>query len=483
MPMFACIHCHDISRAASLKDFAYGFSPLVEETSEDTVVIDAAGCEVLFGSAYELANQISARAATPPGLGLSCKVNVALADNPDTAIYAARFFEGVTFISPGEELSSLGELPIEKLSPGAQAPNHRSRVSGSENTQPSLKPSASEKSREREIDEIIETLKRWGIHTFGEFARLPVAGVSERLGQTGVKLQQLAGGKTERNLKLPVRAPIFADSIELEYPITTLEPLSFLLARLLNQVCANLNAYALATNEIRLCLKLENGLVHERKLSLPYPMRDPRVFLRLLLLDAEAHPPQSAVTALNISCEPVKPRLLQNGLFIPLAPEPEKLELTLARLAKLLGANNVGALRLLDTHRPEAFNVARFVLKDVNKKTKRAKSGMPKNETAQCLPAFRTFRPPLRAIVQTEKGCPVEISAWSVNRSVHGIAIQIAGPWRTTGDWWRSDGWARDEWDVAIASRSQLTNFAGPVLYRICRELRDDAWFVTGVYD
>jgi len=58
-----------------------------------------------------------------------------------------------------------------------------------------------------------------------------------------------------------------------------------------------------------------------------------------------------------------KARVLQNGLFIPLAPEPEKLELMLARLARLVGPDNLGSPELLDTHRPDAFRVKRFVLK------------------------------------------------------------------------------------------------------------------------
>ena len=72
----------------------------------------------------------------------------------------------------------------------------------------------------------------------------------------------------------------------------------------------------------------------------------------------------------SINCEPVKPRLLQSGLFIPLAPEPEKLELTLARLAKLVGAENIGAVELLDTHRPDAFRIKHFVLNERRAKSK-----------------------------------------------------------------------------------------------------------------
>ena len=74
------------------------------------------GCALRFGSAYELANQIAKQALKQkvPG-GLGCKVNVALAANPDAAIHAAKFCPGVTFTAPGEELICLGNLPLKAL--------------------------------------------------------------------------------------------------------------------------------------------------------------------------------------------------------------------------------------------------------------------------------------------------------------------------------------------------------------------------------
>ena len=349
---------------------------------------------------------------------------------------------------------------------------------------------------EKRAAEILETLNLWGVRTFKEFAELPVTGVSERLGQDGLKLQQLASGKTSRHLKLKQAEPVFTNSIELEYPIAQLEPLSFILARLLNQICASLNAYALATNAIQVEMKLENGATHELKLNLPYPMRDHKVFLKLLLLETEMHPPPSAVVAVWINCESVKPRLLETGLFIPLAPEPEKLELTLARLAKLVGPANIGSPELLDTHRPDAFRINRFELKEAKRGRKGAKgkgvtgNSNPKSEirNSNFRLGFRVFRPPLRAIVQAEQGYPREISAWAKNRSVYGKVICVAGPWRTSGDWWRSDFWARDEWDVGIESHSRIRGAGSErnqtqILYRIYRELRSREWFVEGVYD
>ncbi|MDQ6653160.1 MAG: hypothetical protein M3Y84_10500 [Acidobacteriota bacterium] len=481
--MFASIYRQHIRPDVSLAEFAYAFSPLVEETSQDTVVIDVEGCALRFGSPYELANRIVNHAKSKEPGGLGCTVNVALAENPDAAIHAAKFCKGITFTAPGEELTSLGTLPIQFI-------------------QYSLVGIEEDYARE-----ILATLRLWGVRTFKEFAELPVAGVSQRLGQDGLRLQELAAGKTHRHLKLKQPAPVFKNSIELEYPIVQLEALSFVFARLLNQICASLNAYALATNAVQAEMKLENGASHELKLNLPYPMRDHKVFLKLLLLDTEAHPPPSAVVAVTINCEPVKPRVLQTGLFIPLAPEPEKLELTLARLAKLVGPENIGSPELLDTHRPDAFRVKRFEMK-VSKWGRRRNKQQTANSnqqsaisSQQSLLGFRRFRPPLRAMVQAERGCPREISAWDKNKSVYGKVVCLAGPWRTSGDWWREDTWARDEWDVAIESTESIESMqsieprtsvkigashGGPrqqVLYRIYRELSSGTWFVEGVYD
>src|SRR3982751_1042243 len=130
-------------------------------------------------------------------------------------------------------------------------------------------------------------------------------------------------------------------------------------------------------------------------------MRDHKVFLKLLLLDTEMHPPQSAVRSVSIACEPVKPRVLQNGLFVPLAPAPDKLELTLARLAKLVGEENIGSPVLLDTHRPDAFSMKRVTLVSNSDARRRPTKGKPQAAIVnrQCL-GFRRFRPPLRAIVE-----------------------------------------------------------------------------------
>jgi protein ImuB len=472
--MFASIYGRTIPKsgvqvdegASLLIDLAFTFSPLVEQTAIDTVVLDVAGQDLLFGSSANpasapvgnaeidsvraLASEIVRRAAQS-----GFKVNVAVAANPDAAINAARSFQGVTVIRAGKESLQLGSLPLKQLDYS---------LAGIE--------------KER-VEEISETLELWGLRTFNDFAGLPLAGVAQRLGQAGVRLQKLAQGKSDRQMVL-VPPPLgFEQSLELEHPLEELEPLSFILSRLLNQLCANLYSHALATNELRLRLKLENKTEQERAITLPVPMHNPKTLLRLLLFEIESQPPQAAVVSVTISAEPVKPRAAQTGLFIPLAPEPEKLEVTLARLAKLVGADKVGSPEILDTHRPDAFRMKRFILSTGQKSRRNRQSTIGKR---QCTMGFRVFRPPRGAEVQTMQGRPTRISVHDMSSSwqVRGKITRASGPWRTSGDWWRSDVWARDEWDIAVTDSNSKQS---EVLCRIYRDVQSDRWFVEGIYD
>ena len=82
--MFACLHGH-----GNLTALAFEFSPTVEQTAADTVTLDAAGLERLFGLPQDVAAAIARRARE-----IGVKANLALAANPDAAICAARGFRG-----------------------------------------------------------------------------------------------------------------------------------------------------------------------------------------------------------------------------------------------------------------------------------------------------------------------------------------------------------------------------------------------------
>jgi protein ImuB len=426
--MYACLHAP--GNLPLLIECARGFSPHIETNPPDTVVFDARGLESLYGPVESLAAEIERRVGVP--------ASIAIAPNPDAALHAARGRRGVTVIARGREAEVLAPLPVNLLEGSA---------------------------------ETAESLHLWGIRTVGEFAKLPPLGVAARLGDEGVELWRLARGEGSRQLRPLAAALEFEEEMEFEYPVELLEPLSFVLARLLNEVCARLGARSLATNEIRLWLTLENAPEHEALLRLPVPMLDAKAFLKMLQLELNGRPPAAPVLKARLAAEPVKPRRTQHGLFTPASPEPEKLELTVARVRHLVGDGQVGTPELRDTHRPDSFLMRAFAPRMAAGRGQVAEADAPV-AARLCL---RRFRPPRVAQVIVVNGRPVRVTSPSVNgRAVNGRVVMAKGPWRTSGDWWTPEAWNRDEWDVAVESGA---------LYRLFQELDSGRWFVEGSYD
>lgn len=487
----------EIAAHAALLDCAQSFSPCIEDTAPDTVILDLSGLDSLFGSLPKIARAIARRTSS---LGL--EANVATASNPDTALLAARGLSGVTVVPEGNESERLGNLPLEVLFPELTSPD----------------PSAPNA-------QFLETFDLWGVRNLRALCALPEVALSERLGQSGVRLQQLARGAISRTL-VPVEPPlVFDEALELEHPLVLLEPLAFLLSRMLEQLCARLATRALAAQELRLQLELDSGFqfsedqdcpaergVFEqsekrvssftRTLQLPVPLLDPKVFLKLLQLDLKAHPPGAPIRKVLLSAMPAPPRSVQGGLFLPPTPEPEKLELTLARIAGMVGEDKVGSMQLLDSYRPEAFRMQRFVPaepEELKGKPESISSSVP-------VTALRMFRPPLRATVTMRDDKPCHVVC-PKRKEISGEILWMAGPWRSSGDWWEQDGWARHEWDIAMqlpvssgqwsVSRSpkftvsRRSSIAGGAalekadwaLYRLVHDLLSGKWFVEGTYD
>jgi nucleotidyltransferase/DNA polymerase involved in DNA repair len=540
---------------AALLDCAQSFSPRVEDTAPDTLVLDISGTEALFGPPLKLAREVAQRASH-----LGMEVNAAVASNPDAATVAARGYSGITILTPENQEERLGHLPLDVLFP-CNAPEKKD-----------------------EAPEFLEKLERWGIRTLRAFAALPEIAIHERLGEKGVALQKLARGTGFRTL-VPVDPPlVFEEAVELEHPLVLLEPLAFLLNQLLEQICTRLSARALATQELRLRLELDPcmradsnpGTVissegsqpesrdlaflsratnrsseavipgeirsseakegksrgfafsssevvipnvardrgfsnHDsrsahrspsfftRTLRLPVPMLDAKIFLKLLQLDLRAHPPGAPIMKIWLSAEPARLRPGQAGLFLPPSPEPEKLELTMARISGIVGGGNVGAVELLDTYRPGGFRMRHFTPRDLSqgKRNRRSsKKTAPERQSiktgnapaaqkepgAGChapepiVTALRLFRPPHPATVTMRDGIPARVECDSEKVTSGDISWQ-AGPWRSSGDWWEQEPWARDEWDIAVQGPNGL------VLYRLVHDLLTARWFVEGTYD
>jgi protein ImuB len=487
---------------ATLLDLGWSVSPRMEDAALDTIVVDLAGLNSLFGSEEDIAKQVRERARD---LGLVA--NVAVASRIDAAVLAARGFSGITVIPAGEEAAWLGRLPIGVLSPSA---------------------------------EILETFERWGIYTCAALAALPVLQLSERLGQEGVRLHELARGESVRSIVLAEPEIHFEEEMELEDSVEELEPLSFLLGRLLDQLCARLVARSMAACAIRVRFDLDPGFdrqnsapkIYERVLTLPVPMRDSKMLLNLLRLHLQSEPPSAPILKIVLAADAARPRVSQGELYLPSVPDPEKLELTVARLANLVGDSHIGSPELMDTHRPGEFRMRRFVASgnepEIRRATRRLTeklefdaagvktpdkkashmSELPPEDRRTHKPrklrppknGFRIFRPALPASVDLREGCPVRVGF----RGMRGEVVAASGPWRSSGDWWREDAWQNDEWDLEmrflpapearvdaalgvqqweriVNASARQTSQDG--LYRIFYDSIRQGWFVRGMYD
>jgi protein ImuB len=222
---------------------------------------------------------------------------------------------------------------------------------------------------------------------------------------------------------------------------------------------------------------------YEKSLNLPVPMRDSKMLLKLLRLHLQSDPPACPILKVVLSAAPARPRPAQAGLFQPISPDPEKLELTVARLANLVGDSNIGSPELVDTHRPGEFRLSRFLpqREDFLRANHRPST------------AFRIFRPPLPAKVDLRDARPMRVSF----NALRGDVIAASGPWRTSGDWWREDTWQHDEWDLelrfepahnphrnrsaSLAKSPQQSSDGG--VYCIYFDSLRQGWFVRGIYD
>ena len=254
------------------------------------MVLDVSGLGRLLGDAHAIGAEL-ARAAD----AYASSVQIAVARSQTAARLLASHRAGLT-VAADAVAAALAPLPLDTL---------RTFVED-ENT-----PGHNAAARVHATIVRIETFRRWGLTMLGEIAALPSIELSERMGQDGLALQQLARGIDRTPLVPDPGVPRFRQSMELEWPIEALEPLSFVLARLLEPLSASLERADRGAAALRLDLRLVDRTTHTRVLQLPAAMRDPKVLRTLLLLDLESHPPSHAIDIVTIEIDPVPGRVVQ----------------------------------------------------------------------------------------------------------------------------------------------------------------------------
>jgi len=441
---------NELARPALLR-VALAHSPRVEDAGAGRIYLDASGLEGLFGDEPRLAARLRDAAAAA-----GVEIRVGIAESRIAALAAARLGPGVLVVESGGDAAYLAPAPLSLL----DLP-----------------------------EETATRLSRWGLRTLGELAALPTAGLFERLGGDGVRLQRLARGEDPRPLVSWRPVPLFEESAACDWGLETLEPVVERLRELAARVCARLGAAGLAADGFEWTCRLDGGRVHDGALTPAVPITDAESVGGLLRLALEARPPRGVVEALTFRARPVRLAPAQESLTDRSRPAPRLLTATLNRLVALVGADAIGAPALLDTHRPDAIALAGYSPSESSAPRRdsrpptpskgvshppsplggegRVRGDKPVRSEAPAL-ALRRLRPAAPASVTMASGRPVAVrSTRLAGRIVAGV-----GPWRVSGEWWSPRPWLQDEWDVELADGT------------LCRLAHDgSAWRLEGIYD
>jgi protein ImuB len=431
--MLARVHKEEAATKSVLLECAGGFSPCVEDKSEDNVflcVLDIAGTGSLFGPPEALARNLLARVRSP---GMTACI--AVSHNFHAAISLAKGLSPrtpVRVIPIGEEAPALASLPLAVLDM---------------------------------TEEQAETFNLWGVRTLGRLAVLPEKELIARMGQAGKRLRQLARGEAPHLFQPLEPAFTLEEHMELDSPIELLEALLFVVNVMLEQLILRAKTRVLALASVSITLKLEGGTIHTRTVRPSLPTNEKQIWIKLLHLDLETHPPLAAILALSLEAEPGSTSKMQLGLFSPQLPEPSRLDVTLARIRGIVGDDNVGRPVLKDTYQPGEFSMESFTVPSGPSLVVPAR---------QSRSAMRKLRPANPVPVTVQGQCPKAFFF----RQKHYVVEHTYGPWLISGDWWQPSLWGFEQWDLVARAQDRTL-----LCCCLVRDRIEDCWQMAGLYD
>jgi protein ImuB len=382
-------------------------SPRIEDQSYNSCflcAIDIAGTERLFGSPQIVAQNLLRRIRA-----LGIFASAAVSNNFYVGECVAQFTSqlDVSIIKSGGECVALASLPVSALNLS---------------------------------EDQSETFSLWGIHTLGMLAGLPERELIARMGQEGKRLRQLARGESP-HLFVPLE-PEFRlhEYKELDSPVELLDSLLFVVGVMIEQLVIRATERVLALASVSVILSLEGGATYTRIVRPALPTNDRQLWIKLIHLDLEAHPPSAAILALTLTAEPGITSKVQLGLFSPQLPEPMRLDITLARIRAIVGDECVGSPVLEDTHQPDACRIEPFTITSGTTSV---------TETTPTIAAMRWLRPAENVSVAL---CSQQPTAFTFRQKRYDVE-RAYGPWITSGDWYNPTLWRREQWDLIARAK------------------------------
>ncbi|HYQ46381.1 MAG TPA: DNA polymerase Y family protein [Polyangiaceae bacterium] len=329
-----------LSTLGCIAEVGLSLGTTVSVEAPDTVCVDITGSAHLQGGELalgcEFANRVRAMGHT---------VRVAISDGPRLASAFAHWFSpsaadpedrGVCVVPSEHTAQAFAALPINALPLS---------------------------------EETAGWFVRLGVFTIGELSALPRQALGSRLGDAAASVTELCAGRDRAPLIAFTPERTITESSTWDEPVTGTEPLSFVLGGLVSRVSARLTGRGEAAQSLLLTIAYDPAIARFRgekaELTLRFKLATPLHRADELRRVLSARLSRSKLGAPSLSMRLSVPKLVPavarqlelaqvlSGATVSIAADDE-IPVLIAELSAELGEEQVGTLKLCDSHRPEA---------------------------------------------------------------------------------------------------------------------------------
>ncbi len=417
--LYACIISADVKRdKEALISVARQFSYSIEML-DDGILFNVSGLEQLIGKPGRIAQKILEELQKQNLSG-----SIAVAQTVDTAALLARQDKGLnhTVHSP----DTFQKLPLQDL----------------------------------QIEQdTLNVFSDLGIRKVRDLLEIPRDELVNRYGQDFRNVIDVIEQKGASSLTPNVRENHVSWAYELDFPVEDFERLIFILNHGLDRLFEQVSQCGFSTEQLDLSFKLRNKTEKAYEIKTSFPTLERTFWLKLLNLMISLDPPEAGIVSVNVVSHFTKPRPSQRGLYAVSRPEPESLLLTVNKLKKLVGEDNVGVPIILNRRLTEAFALDADAMPEGNERIEVRQE--------KSIIAFSYFHPPVQAEVLVRDNRLIFIKT----QYFEGRVVEYSGVWKANSKWW-DKSWKTQEWDVEIEDRG---------VYRLCKTGKE--WFFAGEYD
>jgi protein ImuB len=424
--LFACL-ISDVDRS-TLVSVARSFAHSIE-TIDDGILFDVSGLQRLIGRREAITRRIVDELRRQ-----NIHASVAVAETVDTATLLARC--GGPRVSEGVS-DTLSMVDVAQPEMFSELPL-----------------------RELNIDrDTLNVFTDLGLKRVEDLLAVPREELIGRYGQDFMDVIDTIEQRSTSFVVANIKENHASWSFDLDQPVENFEQLIFVLNHGLERLLKQIAHCGHSTEHLDLDLGLRNKTQKAYEFKTSFPTLERNFWLKLINLRAALDPPESEIVAVHVTAHFTRPRPAQRGLYAVSRPEPESLLLTVNKLKKLVGQENVGIPVLLDQRMSEPFGLDADLLP--------AGTERIESQSQSAVIVFTYYRPPISAEVLVRDKRLVYIKS----RSFAGHIVNFSGVWKGNARWW-DEPWRTLEWDIEIEN-------AG--VYRLCK-VRDE-WFLVGEYD